>query len=172
MPTSATPAPPRNKKIITRHEHEIIQTKCSINADKGEDYAVVLQKGKGYWVKSVHVFHRHPTTKQINAYEQTASRLKFKGQKASVEGSQIDAAVQLYNELIDRAYDVLLGLKTAEHLPTEQARAVVPPLVKREAIRELIGEVYSASRMAENEGEDDTEDDDDPEAHTSREPED
>lgn len=165
MTTSATR--PRNSKIITKQDHETIQQKCDIDGEKGEDYAVVLQRGKGFWIKSIHVFSRHPTTKEINDYEQTASRLKFKGQKAQVEGSAINAAVAIYNVLVARSYDVLIGLKEHAQLDAELSRAKVPPMVKREAIRDLIAEVYSASRMAEMEGEDDEVlGDDDSEEHT------
>jgi len=157
----------RHKRKLTRDDHAQIQDKCRVDGERGEDYAAVFQKGKGFGQWSIHVFNRHPTQKEIDTYEQTASRLKFKGQKAQIEGSQILAAVTLYNVLIDRAFDVLTGLKSHDELGTELARAKVPPLVKREAVRQLIGEVYSESRLAEAEGGDD-EDDDDPEAHTSR----
>lgn len=159
---------PRDPRIVTREDHDLIQQR--INPQEGEDYAVTVAKGKGYWVKSIHVFSRHPTQGEINAYEQTASRVKFRGQKAEIEGSQINAAVGLYDLLITRAYDVLAGLRRHEQLDREGARAKVPALTKREAIRELIGEVYSATRMEESLGGDVETDDDDSEEHTFPEP--
>ena len=156
------------KRILTRDDHALIQERCNIDGERGEDYACVFQRGKGFGQWSIHVFTRQPTQKEIDNYEQTASKLKFKGQKAQMEGSQITAAVTLYNLLITRTYDVLVGIKSYDQLPREQTVAKVPPLVKREAIRQLIGEVYSESRLAEAEGageEGDDEADDDAEAH-------
>jgi hypothetical protein len=143
---------PRTKRILTRDDHARIQDQCSIDGERGEDYACVFQRGKGFGQWSIHVFTRQPTQKEIDNYEQTASKLKFKGQKAQMEGSQITAAVTLYNLLITRTYDVLVGIKSYDRLEREQTVARVPPLVKREAIRQLIGEVYSESRLAEAEG--------------------
>lgn len=169
-PIPATAPRKKNPKIVTQEEHAIIQEKCSIQGD--EDYAVVLQKGKGFWKKSIHVFARQPNTKELQQFEDSSSKLKFKGQQAQMEGSPLLAAGWLYNLLIVRAYDVLVGLKTYEQLDRPEAARLVPPVVKREAVRELVGEVYSASRMEEAEGvaEQSTEDeakDDDLEAHTS-----
>lgn len=152
-------------RVVTRDDHERIQ--AAINLEGDEDYTVTIQKGKGYWVKSVHVFKRQPTAIEIHNYEQQASRVKFKGgNRAELEGSQINAAVGLYNLLIDRAYDVLVGVKKHAQLSREDAVNMVTALVKREAVRELIGETYSASRMAEAVGDDQTDDDDNPESHT------
>lgn len=156
----------KTKRVLTRDDHLIIQQRCEIDADKGEDYACVFLRGKGFGQWSIHVFARQPTQKEIDSYEQTASHLKFKGQKAQIEGSQITAAVALYNSIVLRTYDVLIGLKSYDRLDRELTIAKVPPLVKREAVRQLIGEVYSESRLAEAEGAED-EDDDDQEAHTS-----
>lgn len=164
MPSSARKSP----KIVSREEHAVIQEKCELTGS--EDYAVVLQKGKGFWNKSVHVFSRQPTTKELQDFEEASSRLKFKGQKAEMEGSPILAASNLYNRLITRVYDVLVGLKSHDRLDAQHARDWVPPLVKREAVREFTAEVYSASRMEEAEGietgKDDDADDENPEAHT------
>lgn len=158
----------KNPKIVTREDHALIQQKCELQGS--EDYAVVIQKGKGFWNKSVHVFSRQPTTKELQEFEESSSRLKFKGAKAEMEGSPIIAASNLYNRCIARVYDVLIGLKSHDRLEAQQARDMVPPLVKREAVREFTAEVYSASRMEEAEGvehgKDDDKDDDNPEAHT------
>jgi hypothetical protein len=166
------PSVRKSAKIVTRHDHTLIQQKCQLTGS--EDYAVVIQKGKGFWNKSVHVFSRQPTLKELQEYEESSSRLRFKGQKAEMEGSPIAAASALYNKLVERTYDVLVGLKSHDKFSAEQARTFVPPLVKREAIREFTAEVYSASRMDEAEGietgvDDDKDDDDDAEAHTSSE---
>lgn len=147
------------KKILTKQDHDLIIERIKPKGD--EDYAVVVSKGKGYWNRAVHVFSRQPTTTEINKYEQTGSKLKFRGQKAEVEGSAILAAVDLYNKLVDRAYDVLIGLRTHEVLNVEQARALVPPMDKRAAIVEWIGNVHGATRMAEMEGEDDDDSEED-----------
>jgi hypothetical protein len=169
------PAVRSNPKIVTRAEHAIIQAKLKLNGT--QDYAVVIQKGKGFWNKSIHVFSRQPSTRELQTFEESSSRLKFKGQKAEMEGSPIAAASELYNRLIDRAHDVLIGLQTHEQLNSQQCRDLIPPLVKREAIREFTAEVYSASRMEEaegvSEGADEAEaDEDNPEAHTSATPQD
>lgn len=165
----------QDPRKVTRADHDLIQKK--VNLKDEEDYAVTVQKGKGYWVKTTHVFNRRPMLKEINDYEQAAGKVKFRGQNASLEGSQITAASQLYNTLINRAYDVLVGVRTLDGpLSREDAQRKVDPLVKREAIRELVGEVYSATRMEESlgsepEGDDKDEQsaDDDPEKHTSSE---
>lgn len=169
----------KDPRLVTRADHDAIQVKVKIQGT--EDYAVTVQKGKGFWAKTVHVFARRPTLPEINNYEQTASRVKFKGQNAQLEGSQITAAVNLYNVLIARTYDVIVGMKQVDQLDREESKAKVDPLIKREAIRELIAEVYSATRMAESlgadaEGSDDEEDgsdttgEPDPEDHTSGTP--
>lgn len=155
---------PTRKKVLTREDHAKIQSACKLDANKGEDYAAVFVRGKGFGQWSIHVVTRQPTQKEIDSYEQTASRLKFKGQKAQIEGSQIVAAATLYNAIIARSYDVLVGLKSHDELNAEQSRAIVPSLVKREAVRQLVGEVYGESRLAEQEGAED--EDDDSEEHT------
>jgi hypothetical protein len=155
------PAVRSNPKIVTRADHAIIQSKIHLQGT--EDYAVVIQKGKGFWNKSIHVFSRQPSQRELQTFEETSSRLKFKGQKAEMEGSPIFAAAELYNRLIDRVYDVLVGVQSHERMNSEQARTFVPPLVKREAIREFTAEVYSASRMEEAEGISEGKDDEDAE---------
>jgi hypothetical protein len=165
--TAASVRKLKTKRVLTREDHALIQLRCNINAESGEDYACVFLRGKGFGQWSIHVFARQPTQREIDSYEQTASRLKFKGQKAQIEGSQITAAVSLYNLIVIRTYDVLVGLKSHDTLDRELTIAKVPPLIKREAIRQLIGEVYSESRLAEAEGADENEDTDDAEAHTS-----
>jgi hypothetical protein len=176
MPDTAVAGrtPLRAKRKLTRADHALIQQKCHIDSARGEDYAAVFMVGKGFGQWSIHVFARQATQREIDQYEQTASKLKFKGQKASMEGSQTLAAVNMYNALIARAYDVLVGLTSVDQMSREEAAQRVPPLVKREAIKQWIGEVYGETRLADAEGDDDDDggDDDNPEAHTSREPED
>ncbi len=159
---------------VSRADHDLIQSRAKIQGD--EDYSVTVQKAKGFWVKTVHVFNRRPMLKEINDYEQTAGKVKFKGQNAELQGSQINAAFTLYNTLINRTYDVLVGVKVIEGpLDRVASQKQVDPLIKREAIRELIGEVYSATRMEESLGseaegqKEEPEPDDDPESHTSSE---
>lgn len=147
-----------NPKIVTRADHAIIQQK--INVADPEDYAVVIQKGKGFWQKSIHVFARQPMEKEVQTYEETSSRLKFRGQKAEMEGAPLRAAAELYNKLISRTYDVLIGLKKHDQLDRQQSMQLISPIIKREAIREFIAEVYSASRMDEAEGISEGSDDD------------
>lgn len=157
---------------VTREEHDLIQKRANLQGE--EDYAVTVQKGKGYWVKTTHVFNRRPMLKEINEYEQTAGKVKFKGQNAELQGSQINAAFTLYNTLINRTYDVLVGVRVIDGpLDRVASQKQVDPLIKREAIRELIGEVYSATRMEESLGGDaegqkeESSPDEDPEDHTS-----
>ena len=156
--TTATRPLGRGKKLLTRQDHEQIQKLANIQGE--EDYAVVISRGKGFWNRSTHVFSRQPTTNEINDFEQTGSRLKFRGQKAEVQGSAIKASVALYDKLIARAYDVLIGMRTVETMTAEEARAKVPPITKRAAITEWIGDVHGATRMAEMEGEDDDDSED------------
>lgn len=155
---------PKDPRIVTRADHERIQAK--LNLSDVEDYSVTVQKGKGFWQKTVHVFERRPTQGEINEYEQTASKMKWRGNKAEIEGSQINAGSNLYNKIVSRAYDVIVGRKVVQELDRAGAMAKVDPLVKREAIRELIGEVYSATRMEENLGGAPEDESDDAEAHT------
>lgn len=161
----------KDPRRVSREDHLKIQQMANLGPT--EDYAVTVQKGKPDWVKTTHVFARRPTLQEINTYEKTASRVKFRGANAEMEGSQITAAVNLYNLIIARAYDVLVGpIKVEPELNAQQAREKVDPLIKREAIRELVGEVYSASRMEEALGGGEQEEEaanseDDPEGHTS-----
>src|SRR5688572_10780037 len=96
----------RRKKSLTRGDHEEIQNECKVTGD--EDYAVVWQKGKGIGGWAVHVFQRQPSLPEIQKYEDTASRVEFKGNRARIEGSQIEAGNMLYTRLIARAYNVIV----------------------------------------------------------------
>lgn len=140
-----------NPKLVSPEEHAIIQRKC-IKDPATEDYVVVVQKAKGFWQKTIHVFHRQPTQKELQTYEETSSKVKFRGSKAEMEGAPLQAASSLYDKIIERAFDVWVGLQKHEQMDAATARAKVLPTMKREAIRELVAEVYSASRMEEAEG--------------------
>lgn len=135
-----------------------------------EYYSVVTHKMRGRYVRSIHVFHRQPSTKELVHYEQTLSKLRMRGNRTDVEGSQTLAAKDLYNALIVRAYDVPVGwqilgeitldkdgvtLVSGKPLTREEAIEHVPPMIKREAVRDAVGEHYSESRVSEMEGDDD-----------------
>jgi len=133
-----------------------------VGLQTGEYYAIVGSKIRGKFVRSVHVFSRQPMTKELMEYESTASRTSFKGNKAKVDGSQIQASLALYNHLIARAYDVPVGWEIfgstengGKGLDREEAKKLVPALIKREAIRDAVSEHYSESRMSELDDDDD-----------------
>jgi len=133
-------------------DEDYAKIEAQVNLTGTEDYAVVAQKRHNKINFSIHVFSREATTKEIVTYEEMASRMRFRGNKAEIEGSQVLAAKDLYNKLIVRAYDVRVGRVLHDTLTAEQARDVVPPLVKRSAIREFLGSVMGASDLAESEG--------------------
>lgn len=141
---------------MTADDYEKIEKAAGIKGDEG--YSVVFHKFRARWYRSVHVFARQPTTQDITQYEDIASKVKFRGSRAEVEGSQTLASKKLYDRLIDRVYDLPVGLKVLGEfgkggpLSRDEAIDKVPVLVKREAIRDFIGEVYSAARMDEAEG--------------------
>lgn len=166
---------PVSKLVLKKEDYARIEKLCAIG-DK-EDYAVVTTRQKGLIIRSIHVFSRQPMTKEITEYENTASKVKFRGNKAEVEGSQTLAAKHLYDHLIDRAYDVPVGRQVlgaidmndagemiGKPLNREEAKEKVPVLLKREAIRDMVGQHWSAGQLVEMEGDEeevkgDTEDD-------------
>ncbi len=130
-----------------------------------EFYSVVTSKVRGQWVRSFHVFSRQPTTKELTEFESTSSKLKMRGQRTDVEGSQLTAFKDLYNHLIARAYNVAVGWKiigevkpgpdgklVGTPLSREEARGQVPAIMKREALRDVMSEHYSESRVDDLEG--------------------
>lgn len=137
-----------------------------VNRQGTEYYSIVTTKLRGKFVRSVHVFARQPMTKELTQFENTASKVKIRGQRTDVEGSQILAYKHLYDALIARAYDVPVGwqihgdAKPDEQgvaqggLSREQAIEIVPTLLKREALRDVIGESYSEARIDEMVGDD------------------
>jgi hypothetical protein len=156
----------KSKLLLTKEHHERIQAAIKLNED--EDYSVVTHKRHGEWLRSIHVFSRLPTTKELTDFENVSSKVKFRGAgKAEVDSGAVQAANSLYNKLISRVYDLPHGPRrilgeigkdgnSSAPVTAEQARELVPPLVKREALRDFIGEVYSESRIADREGEEES----------------
>ena len=155
---------PVSKLVLKREDYERIEKLC--NVQDHEDYAVVTSRQKGLIVRSIHVFARQPMTQEITEYENTASKVRFRGNKAEVEGSQTLAAKHLYDHLIARAYDVPDGRRilgeikiekdgssTGKPLSREEAKAKVPVLLKREAIRDMVAQHWSAGQLIDMEGE-------------------
>lgn len=151
---------------LSPKDYERIDRTVGLTGD--EYYAVVSHRVRGRWLRSIHVFARPPMKKELIEYENAASRIKVRGRKTEFEGSQLTAASRLYDALISRVYDVPVGwriygevtvddqgriLKGAP-LSREQAIEMVPATIKREAIRDSIGEMYSEARIADLEGED------------------
>lgn len=139
-----------NPKRLRTEDYEQIEAK--VNLTGTEDFVVVSQQRHNKVNFSVHVFARQPMTKELTKYEETSSRMKLKGTRAELEGSPLLAARDLYNVLIARAYDVRVGRKLVEELSADEAKELVPQLVKRAAIREFLGGVEGASEAAEDEG--------------------
>lgn len=156
-----------SKLVLSKGDHEKIQE--MVNLQNEEDYAVVTHRIHGEWKRSIHVFTRLPSTKELTVYENSASKMKFRaGGQAEIQGGSVEAAGILYNKLVTRVYDLPIGNRVFGEVtvnsdgstsgsPLERNSAIdkVPPLVKREALRDFIGEVYSESRIAEKQGDDD-----------------
>ena len=155
---------PVSKLVLKREDYERIEKLCNIQ--DSEDYAVVTTRQKGLIIRSIHVFARQPMTQEITEYENTASKVRFRGNKAEVEGSQTLAAKHLYDHLIARAYDVPNGRRimgeikvdkdgkpVGKPLSREEARRDVPVLLKREAIRDMVAQHWSAGQLIDMEGE-------------------
>lgn len=138
------------KFSLSQEQYAEIEKKINLTGD--EDYAVLLQKRHGKATYGVHVFERQPSAKEMAKYEEFASRVKYRGTKAEVEGSIVNATVYLYNLLIARAYDVQVGRKMYETLDRSQSASVVPVGTKREAIREFLSNVVGLTSLAEDEG--------------------
>jgi len=135
---------------MSKEDFNKIETACEIKDT--EEYSVVWHKVKGQWLRSIHVFERQPMTSELTKYEDIVSKVKVKGQKVTMEGSQVSGAKYLYDLLVQRVYDLPLGRKVIPQLNGSDAAKTVLPLVKREAIRDFIGEVYSDARMNDIEG--------------------
>lgn len=154
-----------SKLRLKPEDYEKIDRIVGLSGD--EYYSVVTHRVRGKWIRSIHVFARQPMTKELTEYENTASRIKMKGNRTEVEGSQLLAAKHLYDALISRVYDVPVGWKihgevtvneegvvtAGKPLDRNDALKIVPLTIKREALRDTFGEVYSEARVAEMEGE-------------------
>lgn len=139
---------------LTDQDYEKIERGCEIDSAKGESYVIVTAKHRGRYYRGIHVFDRKPSTREMVDYEKTSSQVHFKGNKAKIEGSTVQAAVDLYGKIIARAYDVVVGNAVVEKLTAEDARNRIDPMTKREAIREFTGNASAQSAL-----EDDDEDD-------------
>jgi hypothetical protein len=133
---------------LTAEQYEQIEGKIGLTGT--EDYAVVVQKRHGKARYATHVFSRPATTTELVSYEDTASKVEYRGNKAQVKGSALLAAETLYNKLIARAYDVQNGRELFNELDATQAKAKVHPLQKREAIREFLGNVSGLTSLTED----------------------
>jgi hypothetical protein len=130
---------------LTDAQYDEIESKIGLNGE--ETYAIVVQKHRGKMIYGVHVFQRQPSTKELVQYEETASRVKYKGSTAELQGSALLAGVNMYNLLIVRAYDIVVGMKRHDELDRGTAIASVPGLQKREAVREFLGNVSSLTSV-------------------------
>lgn len=144
-----------SKLVLKPEDYDKIEALAGIKDT--EEYSVVTHKMRGRAFRSIHVFERQPSTKELTEYEDVASKVKMKGKNAEVGGSTVLASAGLYDKIINRVYDLPIGRRihgASENGPLQRADAVklVPPLVKRVAIRDLVGEVYSSSQLEDNEG--------------------
>lgn len=136
---------------LTREDFEKIAEKAKLTGD--ENLAVVAHKNYGRIDFSVHVFERAPMPKEMINFEETSGRVKIRGNRAEVEGSNIKATMDLYKKLISRVYDLPVGFKQVPQLDRDKAIAMVPPLVMREAIREFLGSAQGATSYMEEQSE-------------------
>jgi hypothetical protein len=153
---------------LTPEQYGLIDRIVGIDLNSEQFYTVVTHRSRGQVVRSFHLFARQPTPTEVTKFEDTASKVKVRGRKTEFEGSQSKAFRHLYDALIVRAYNVVSGFKILGEVPDdqktydpslglnrEQAIIQVPIVVKREALRDAMGEVYSEARILELEGEDD-----------------
>lgn len=118
-----------------------------------EPYTVVYMPLRNKFVRSVHVFERKPSTKELTDYENATSKMRFRGNKAEIEGGAVAAAGELYRKTIGRVYDLVIDRQiVAGPIARDEAIRLVEPMVKREAIADLVGEVFRASKVAEMDG--------------------
>lgn len=141
---------PRDPRRLTAADYEQIESRINLTGE--EDFVVVSQRRHTKINFSVHVFARQPMTKEMQTYEETASRMKLRGTRADVEGSPIKAAKDLYDKLIVRVYDLRVGRQLLDELDGSGAAKLVPIVVKREAIREFLGGAEGAEGRNEDEG--------------------
>ena len=125
---------------VTPEARDKVEERIALKGD--EDYALTLFQRHGDRSIIIHVFERQPTPKEIATYEETSSRLKFKGQKAEIEGSVTLASRNLYDALIGRVYDLRVGRHKWEGaIDRDSAKSFVPVLMKREAVRDFLSQV-------------------------------
>lgn len=135
---------------LTDAQYAELESKINLTGE--EDYAVLVTKRHNKASYGVHVFARQPSTKEMVAYEEAVSRVKYKGTRAEVEGSAIKAGKALYDVLIARAYDVQVGRQNYPELTRAEAIRVVTDISKREAVREFLGNVSGLTALSEDEG--------------------
>lgn len=152
------------KLVLKREDYLTIQKAIGITGT--EHFSVVTHRSMGMIFRSIHVFARQPMTAEITEFESTASKMKFRGNKAEVEGSQVRASLHLYNHLITRAYNVPIGLQILGETDIENGQIVkggpidretairdVPALIKREAVRDATSQHWSQGQLVDMEGE-------------------
>jgi hypothetical protein len=158
-----------SKLILKKEDHVKIQDLVTLQGN--EEYSVVTHRIHGEWKRSIHVFKRLPSTTEMAEYENAASKVRFRGAgKAETLSGAVKASEALYNKLISRVYDLPVGTRiygevTIERngqraglpLNEEESRQRVPILVKKEALTDFVGQVFSESRLAEREGDEDDE---------------
>lgn len=153
---------------LTPEQYDLIDKVVGLDKTSEQYYTVVTHRLRGRVIRSFHLFARQPTPAEVTKFEDTASKVKVRGRKTEFEGSSAKAFRHLYDLLILRAYNVVSGLRILGEIPDdqtvydpalgltrEQCIEKVPVVVKREALRDSMGEVYSEARINEMEGEDD-----------------
>jgi hypothetical protein len=157
-----------SKLVLRQEDYERVEktlTDLGYLGNTEQDYSVTTQRIKAKWYRTVHVFERPPMGKELNQYEEEASKIKFRGTKAEVEGSRLTAAKNLYNKIILAVFDLPVGrqvlgpIEKGHPLKRDEARDKVPLLVKRAALLDMLSEVYSAAQIEEREGEDEVPED-------------
>lgn len=134
---------------LTSDQYDQIEKKLDLKGD--EDFAVVVQKRHNRVRYGAFVFERQPSPKEMARYEELASRVKYKGTRAEIEGSAVQATTYIFDLLIARAQDIQSGRTVYETLDRDGARKVTPVLTKREAVREFLSNVSSLTSATEDE---------------------
>lgn len=158
----------KSRLSLTPEDYARIDKLVGIDPNSDQFYTVVTTKQRGKAIRSIHVFARQPTPQEVTKFEDVASKVKVRGRKTEFEGSQAKAFRHLYDALILRAYDVPSGFRILGEIPDgqkefnpslgltrEEAIEKVSTVIKREALRDSMGEVYSEARLSEAEGDED-----------------
>lgn len=145
-----------NPLKLTPEDYEKIDT--AVNLQGAEVYAVTVHKHRGKYKRAIHVFERMPNEWEMQSFENTSTKVKFRGKDAEVKSSMVLASRTLYDTLITRAYDVpygprILGAEPGKPLTAEEAKKFVDVLAKREAMKELCGQVWASSNFDDDEEE-------------------